>query len=324
MVLDSLLRRRALLAAVAVLVAAAATPAAAQIGDPIPSLITTVTGGSFNIEVDCDNDDTAQDLSNTFGMTLLGALAPGGPVLGSLFAPPIPGGCQVIAAAPPPGTYYVLIVYGQTSSFNASPSDWIRIDIAPACVGRPNPPTLTAAINGQHVTLTTTGSGGCAYDYVELEAGTTPGSKDLGTFPLSSSVFNATVPPGNYYVRARAVNPYGKSAPSDEVPISSPGCTGVPQAPVTWNAAVNGNNVTISWTQTPGVPGPPISFYQIDIHDVTLPNYQPVVNRVVLPGTVTSVSAPVPSGPYKLLLRSGNQCVLSPLANGRLLTFTVP
>lgn len=323
MVLDYLLRRRAVLTAVAVLVAVAARPAAAQIGDPVPSLITTITGGSFAIEVDCDNDDTAQDLSNTLGMTLVGAMAPGGPVLGSLHAPPMVSGCQVIAAAPPPGTYYVLVVYGNTTSVNASPSDWIRIDIAPACVGVPNPPTLTAAINGPNVTLTTAGSGGCAYNYVELEAGTSPGSKNLGTFPLSSSVFNATVPPGNYYVRARAVNQYGKSAPSDEVPISSPGCTSVPQAPVTWNSTVNGNLVTLSWTQTAGVPGPPISFYQLEIFDLTLPNVHPVVDRIVLP-PVTSISAPVPAGNYQLRLRSGNQCLLSPIANGRGFAFTVP
>ena len=53
-----------------------------------------------------------------------------------------------------------------------------------------------------------------------LEAGSSPGAADLGVAPVSGLEFQVTgVPPGRYYLRARAVNAAGTSAPGEEVVV---------------------------------------------------------------------------------------------------------
>ena len=58
-----------------------------------------------------------------------------------------------------------------------------------------------------------------ALDYI-IEAGSTPGARDLYNAPVGTEPFFArSVPPGQYYVRVRARNTMGVSPPSEEVLI---------------------------------------------------------------------------------------------------------
>ena len=62
-------------------------------------------------------------------------------------------------------------------------------------------------------------SGGPPAGYV-IEAGSAPGLTDLASLNVGNvTSFTTTAPPGVYYVRVRAVNDWGTSAPSNEVVV---------------------------------------------------------------------------------------------------------
>ena len=55
-----------------------------------------------------------------------------------------------------------------------------------------------------------------------VEAGTAPGLANIATFDvgLQTALTVGSVPPGTYYVRTRAANYTGASAPSNEVVVT--------------------------------------------------------------------------------------------------------
>lgn len=88
------------------------------------------------------------------------------------------------------------------------------------------PDTLTAAVAGSQVTLTWTPAPTSllATDY-ELEVGSTAGATDLLRLRLASAgttLVVPAVPRGTYFVRVRAVNAAGASAPSPTVRVQVP------------------------------------------------------------------------------------------------------
>lgn len=88
------------------------------------------------------------------------------------------------------------------------------------------PQNLTAAVQGSSVQLTwTTGGPPAAVTRFLLEAGSGPGLTDIigGLDVGLQAAFSASgVPPGRYYVRVRAANYTGLSAPSNEVVVQVP------------------------------------------------------------------------------------------------------
>ena len=77
-----------------------------------------------------------------------------------------------------------------------------------------------STVAGDSVALDWGGVGG-ASSYV-LEAGSSPGLSDLLTVDLhtaSTSVTGEHLTPGTYYVRIRATNACGTSAPSNDVQV---------------------------------------------------------------------------------------------------------
>jgi hypothetical protein len=298
------------LAAPVILVLLAAASARAQnVGDPI-DFTAIATPSILLVQTDCTLRDTARGLGGT---TLFGALAPGGPPLGFLQQPaPPPIGddpyCpSFVITVPPPGTYWLAMVYGLTTTISAPPGAWKQVVIGATCVGVPNPPLLLPgqpAISGTSVSVGFGGSPGCPPSSFLLEIGSVPGASDLGVVPLAGVAAAGSVPPGSYYVRARARNAAGTSKPSVEVPLHVPGpcVSGLPQGPINPAATVQGNIVTLSWTQTPGLPNP--TFYQIRLKN---PSTGQVLDNILLPPTL-SVTGPVPSGSYRLQVISGNAC----------------
>src|SRR5207253_4400086 len=114
--------------------------------------------------------------------------------------------------------------------------------------GAPGAPSgLTASSSGSSVTLTWTApSTGAATTSYTIEAGSSPGAANLANFSTGSSatMFSTSgVTPGTYYVRVRASNSAGVSAPSNEVTlVVGGGCAG-PGAASNLSAAVSGSTV---------------------------------------------------------------------------------
>lgn len=86
----------------------------------------------------------------------------------------------------------------------------------------PTPPALEGLVSGS-----TVGMGWSAPDGAtryQIEAGLSPGATDAAVIPTQSRRFSAPVADGRYFVRVRAENDCGRSAPSSEVEIVVP-CT---------------------------------------------------------------------------------------------------
>ena len=124
----------------------------------------------------------------------------------------------------------------------------------------PNPPqSLTAAVNGNIVTLTwlAPSTGAVPTSYV-VEASLSPAGPVIASFPVTStSLVVGSVPNGVYYVRVRAVNADGSSAASNEVIVVVPDggtCLSPPGAPTNLTASVFGTFVTLNWVAPLGCP----------------------------------------------------------------------
>lgn len=121
-------------------------------------------------------------------------------------------------AAAPPGTYFVR-VSARNASGTSAPSAEVRVDVRPSV---PEPPLATVAdvsAGGVRVRWQAPPRGWPATGYL-LEAGSIPGTANIGVLPVSALEFAAAgVPPGRYYLRVRAVNAVGASVPGDEVVV---------------------------------------------------------------------------------------------------------
>jgi Fibronectin type III domain len=100
-----------------------------------------------------------------------------------------------------------------------------------------SPTSLSGAISGDTVVLTwaSPATGDVPTSYV-LEAGSSPGQSDLVNADTGSPATTLTatnVSPGAYFVRVRARNASGTSAPSNEIVVTISGmCGGPPGVPV--------------------------------------------------------------------------------------------
>jgi hypothetical protein len=89
-----------------------------------------------------------------------------------------------------------------------------------------SPGTLAAQVSGSVVSLSWSAGGPpAAVTRYVLEVGSAPGLNDIFTgldVGLQTSFAASGVPPGRYYVRVRARNYTGVSAPSNEVVVQVP------------------------------------------------------------------------------------------------------
>lgn len=131
------------------------------------------------------------------------------------------GAATSVGGTLPPGRYYVRVRAvdgGETSP----PSNEVVL-LVPDGIAAPGAPgTLGASVSGGVVSLTWGAATGAA-SYV-IDAGSVSGASNLGSFPLAGTgtTFSAPVPRGTYFVRIRAVNAAGSSAPSNEVTVVVP------------------------------------------------------------------------------------------------------
>ena len=122
------------------------------------------------------------------------------------------------------GTYYVRIRAVNAAGVSVVSNEWILIVGGTFCTAPPGAPSgliLTPTGSTVAVAWSAPASAGCPATSYFLQAGSSPGLSNLA----NSNVGNTTsyvatgVGNGTYYVRVRAANAYGQSAPSSEITL---------------------------------------------------------------------------------------------------------
>lgn len=135
-----------------------------------------------------------------------------------------------IFAAIPLGQYFVRVVT-ETRSGTSAPSNEVRLVGGSACQVPAVALALGASVQGRVLTLQWDTVDAAAAESVDaatplaymLEAGLAPGSSDLVTLRLGrTTTMSATVPPGQYHVRVRAVSACGLGPASNDVGVTVP------------------------------------------------------------------------------------------------------
>jgi len=176
----------------------------------------------------------------------------------------------------------------------------------PSGANPPNTPTAftaTSQLSTVVMNWTPASTGGQAQRFL-IDAGTAPGTYNLGgltvTAPATSTAVG-NVPPGTYYVRLRAQNALGTSAPTPERAVTVGACA-APGPPASFTGSSNDQTVTLQWTPpTTGV----AQGYQ-----VVAGSAPGLANLAVLPfpGTVTSTTQVAPYGTYYVRVLATNVC----------------
>lgn len=116
---------------------------------------------------------------------------------------------------------------------------------APAlAVAQPAAPVLQASVSGQAVSASWTPSPG-ATSY-RVEAGASPSLWLAGYEMGAQTSFTVAAPQGVYYLRVRARDAAGLSAPSNVVSVTVQSAQAPPSAPTNFSASVAGTTVTLS------------------------------------------------------------------------------
>ncbi len=132
------------------------------------------------------------------------------------------GGATQVAAVVAPGSYGLRVRAVGASGEGPASSEW-RFT-TPATPTPPGAPSgLVTSVAGNVVYLAWTAGAGNATTYI-VEGGSAPGLSNLGVIALGSldTAAAGAVPPGTYYLRVRAANAVGPSAPSNEVVVVVP------------------------------------------------------------------------------------------------------
>lgn len=219
-----------------------------------------------------------------------------------------------VSATLPPGTYFVRVIAMNVAGSSPA-SNEVQFTLATA--PPPGPPTnLTFGVNGNTLSLSwqPPTTGGPASDYL-LEAGSASGLANIA----SGVAFGGTglnvpgVPAGRYFIRVRARNAAGISAPSNEADVTvGPSCT-LPTAPLSFTATKNGLTVTVSWSApSAGVP----SAYILQAGSSS--GAANLFNGSV--GLTTPVSAQAPPGTYFLRVLATNACGTGPASSEAAIT----
>jgi PKD domain-containing protein/fibronectin type III domain protein len=119
------------------------------------------------------------------------------------------------------GIYFVRVL-ASSGGVSSPPSNEVPLTIG--CSAAPGAPAfLSGNVTGSTVTLSWAPGSGCGATSYSVEAGSAPGASNLAVVavPASSTTFRATsVGNGTYYIRVRAANAFGASAPSSEIVVN--------------------------------------------------------------------------------------------------------
>ena len=181
----------------------------------------------------------------------------------------------------------------------------------------PGPPrALSVSAAGSALTFNCQppNTGGAPLSYV-LEAGTTAGATDVGSFDLGlTTAVTASAPSGTYYVRVRSRNLAGLSTPSNEVmAVVGSGCT-VPAAPSGFTYTVSGSIVTLQWSPPAGAA--PAS-YLIEVGSVAGAANLAIIDTG---GPTPTLAASAPPGRYFVRVKARSACGAGPASNEQVIT----
>lgn len=206
---------------------------------------------------------------------------------GSSSSPGAPSALRPAASAWPSVTGMAVSATGGPSIFGASIVDLARclqssddaacfsgarpvVRVITAGAAAPGPPSNLIYHGDQggvvNLAWTPSATGDLVATYV-IEAGSATGLANLASFATNSTLpnFHASgVANGRYYVRVRAQNAGGTSAPSNEVLVVVGGisstCTSPPNPPAGLTASVSGGTVLLRWRLTGGACGAATSY----------------------------------------------------------------
>jgi hypothetical protein len=151
------------------------------------------------------------------------------------------------------GTYYVR-VRGTNSAGTSAPSNEATLIVSGGgCSAPPAAPSLlTGSVSGSTVSLAWTSASG-ATSYI-VEAGTGPGLTNVTVSDQgSATTLTANAGDGTYYVRVRAANACGTSAPTNEIVLTvGRGACSYSVSPTTQAIANAGGSATVTVTAAAG------------------------------------------------------------------------
>lgn len=208
------------------------------------------------------------------------------------------GSARTLTVSAPNGTYYIRVLALTAAGWSA-PSNEVVITVD---VGPPGTPLdLQSIVLGSLASFSwQRGPGGTPTSYL-LEAGSAPGLANLAIVPVTAtSLAVSGVPPGTYFVRMRAVNSAGTSAPSNEVTVVV-AVQPPPGPPANLMGSAVGSNVTLQW-QAPTSGGTPTGYTLI------AGSAPGLADVIVLPlGSAMGISATnVPAGTYHVRVIATN------------------
>ena len=149
----------------------------------------------------------------------------------------------------PVGRYFVR-VRGVNAYGTGPASEETVVEVLPAA-GSPLPvPTNPQSwMSGSRLTLTWSAPyPAVAVTGYVVEAGSAPGLTDIATIGLNSRALTVyAVPPGNYFVRVRALTPAGLGPPSIDNLVNAGSVPSPPAMPGDLTRSVSGSTVTLSW-----------------------------------------------------------------------------
>lgn len=177
-----------------------------------------------------------------------------GPGLADILVQDTGSPLPALDAVAPPGTYFVRIRASGAApgSREAEPTNEIALRVG--CSAPPPPPTgLAASLNGVTVTLAWQAPAFASVARYVIEAGSGPGLANLARLAVTGTVttFTTDAPPGTYYVRVRAEDACGGSAPSAEIWLTVGG-GGLPAAPASLSISGTAAAYTVQWAAVPG------------------------------------------------------------------------
>jgi predicted phage tail protein len=207
---------------------------------------------------------------------------------------------QFVAVGAPAGRFYVRVrALNPAGTGPASPDATLVVGAGGPLPDAPR--SARAWMRGSQLMMTwdDPGSGGVPTHYL-VEAGTGPGLANIASITSTRRGFTYTpVPAGFYFLRVRAVNATGASAPSNEVMLVVGGAASPPRAPRETGATAIGSTVTLNWSAPAGA----VTGYVIEAGSAP-----GLSNLVVQPiASVTTVSfSSVPAGTYYVRIRAVN------------------
>ena len=206
---------------------------------------------------------------------------------------------QYFVAAVPPGVYY-LRVKGVNAAGIGPASTELTLTIGPGGAP-PGAPFVHAVMSGARLLMSwSEGVSGGTPDVYLVEAGTATGLANIATISTALPTFTYDpVPNGFYFLRVRARNASGTSAPSNEVMIVAGGVPSPPPAPGGFATTVSQSTVTLNWLAPPG----PVTGYVLEAGSA--PGLSNLAVVPLAPATSATFQG-IPPGTYFVRIRAVN------------------